>query len=150
MHSKGEKTILCTICGKGFIFAESCRAHEGKHERFPCHICARPMNSRYALRDHLAAIHNLSESQNVCEICGYTTPSKKQIRKHTREKHEAKNRHKCPHCDYQSPKLFMIHIHIDSKHSNCDEKKVFWALVVKSFLIIAHFIICVQLTQHVT
>ena len=133
----GEKKNICTICGKGFIFVESCKIHEGKHEKLPCQFCGRQMNSKYALRDHLSSIHNFESNQHVCEICGYSTLSKKQIGKHKREKHNPKNQQKCPYCDYQSPKLNMVQVHIDSKHPNHEKKTFFCDHCSRSFIFAA-------------
>ena len=122
-HPKhGEKNNICTVCGKGFIFLESCKLHETKHKTFPCQFCGKQLTSKYALEDHLSSTHNFEADQHVCELCGFSTLSKKLFGKHKLEKHNPKSQRKCPHCDYQSPKIERLHVHMDSKHPNHDKK----------------------------
>ena len=138
----GEKKHMCTVCGKGFIFAVSCQIHESNHEKFPCHICGKQLSRKFALEDHLSTIHKFEANEHVCEICGYSTLSKLTLQKHKRIKHVKKNFHKCPHCDFQSHRLATMHIHIDSKHPDHDQKTVFCDHCSKSFIFAA------SLTKH--
>ena len=110
------------MCGKGFIFLESCKLHETKHKTFPCQFCGKQLTSKYALEDHLSSTHNFGSNQHVCELCGFSTLSKKLFGKHKLEKHNPESQRKCPHCDYQSPKIERLHVHMDSKHPNHDKK----------------------------
>ena len=130
----GEKKHLCTLCGKGFIFKETCRLHERKHEKFPCHVCGRQFHSGAAMRDHMGAIHKFETKTYVCELCGFSTLMQKKFGVHMREKHNPKSINKCPHCDYQTPKMPMMHVHIDSKHPNHDKKTFFCDHCSKSFI----------------
>ena len=130
----GAKNITCTVCGKSFIYVESCRIHETKHEKFPCQFCGRVLTDRYTLRDHLSAYHDFESTQHVCEICGYSTLSKRQLGRHKREKHSTKYQNKCPYCDYQSAKLHCVHVHIDSKHPNHEKKTFFCDHCSRSFI----------------
>ena len=132
-----EKKHVCTICGKSFIFAESCKLHESKHEKFPCHLCEKVLTEKYTLRDHLAMIHNYEASQVICEICGFSAVTKKKIQRHMREKHITKYQQKCPYCEFQSAQMNKMHIHIDSKHSHHDEKTFFCDHCSRSFIFLA-------------
>lgn len=65
---------ICSVCGKGFRFKKSCKAHEkGAHgeKQYQCMICFSYFSYAHTLRKHIAKIHSEekekpSEKDNVC------------------------------------------------------------------------------------
>jgi len=137
-HEHGEKKNLCDVCGHGFIFESSCRIHKrDRHQKNVCHICGNEYYSRDGMKDHLILAHDYKDKDscdNVCEICGFSTPSKIKLNRHIGYKHIVERHKKCPHCDYHTPKLHLFHVHIDGKHPEHGKKQFFCDHCTKSFI----------------
>ena len=131
----GEKKNLCDVCGQGFIYESSCRMHKERHQKHTCHICIREFLQKDSLKEHLMFVHKDKEYTNhVCETCGFSTPSRIQLKKHIRVKHLVEKHKKCPHCDYHTARLGTFHVHIDSKHPEHGEKQFFCNHCPRSFI----------------
>ena len=105
----GEKKYSCEICGKCFIFEQSCREHKRKR-------------------------HPKNTQEHVCHICGFSTKSKLHINRHILAKHENDKHKKCPHCDYHTAYINGIHVHIDGNHSELYKKQFDCDHCSKSFI----------------
>ena len=105
----GEKKYSCDICGKCFIFEQSCREHKRKR-------------------------HPKNTQEHVCHICGFSTKSKLHINRHILAKHENDKHKKCPHCDYHTAYINGIHVHIDGNHSELYKKQFDCDHCSKSFI----------------
>ena len=127
----GKKKHLCDLCGKGFIFEASCRVHKrDQHQKIVCQFCGKKFKHgyKYLLSEHVVLEHNTNPAATtnlVCEICGYSTPSKSKLNNHIRIRHEVEKYKKCPYCEYSTPSLQKIQVHIDGKHPEHDKKQYF-------------------------
>ena len=116
----GEKKVFCEHCGKGFIFKVSLSFHMTmKHrDKKMCEICGKEL-TKGNLKNHMLIQHGIRPKDMidvVCEICGFSTPSKQTLFAHKHSQHQMEKHKKCPHCDYTSPYKQKLNIHIDRNH----------------------------------
>ena len=134
---QAKKHHFCDICNKGFIYKQSCITHKrNKHQRYYCDICGNDYSCKSNVKDHIVKDHQdvIETIDLVCEICAFSTPSKKTLQHHISRRHAIDKHEKCPHCTYHSSELKRIHIHIDSKHPDHDQKKFFCDHCSRSFI----------------
>ena len=125
-----EKKCFCEQCGKGFIFNVSLSHHmTWKHrENKMCEICGKELTQQN-LQEHMLLQHNIRPKDTtdvVCEICGFSTPSKKKLHAHKHAQHQLDKHKNCPHCDFKSPYRQKINIHIDRNHPDLGGEKQFF------------------------
>ena len=130
---------MCKYCGSSFSRRRDLTLHERRHtgeKPYSCEKCEFRCNTAGSLRMHTVRRHedpNLHRT-HVCEICGFSTPSKIRLNQHIRFKHAVEKHKRCPHCDYHTPKLLNFHVHIDSKHPEHGTKQFFCDHCSRSFI----------------
>ena len=81
----------CHVCGQaGFSDADELRLHIHKyHQRSPlrCPQCYLVLNSRAAVKRHLACIHDIGRRKFLCRVCGFCSPRKDGVMVHMKRKH---------------------------------------------------------------
>lgn len=95
----GEKKYICEVCGKAFAQWSSHYYHMFTHsdsKRFHCIICEKKFQSPAGLREH-KRIHVISEERHVCETCGNSFSSRKNLLSHIKI-HSTDRCHKCEYC----------------------------------------------------
>ena len=125
----GEKKYFCQQCDKGFIFNVTLSHHmTWKHrENKICDICGKEL-AQQNLQEHMLLQHNIRPKDTtdvVCEMCGFSTPSKKKLHAHKHAVHEVTKHKSCPHCDFKSPYRQKINIHLDRNHPEMGEQQFF-------------------------
>ncbi|XP_071548781.1 uncharacterized protein [Panulirus ornatus] len=88
-----ERTNLCNICGKAFIFKFALRAHRAVHSETPNFICVCGMTFtvRASYMDHIKRIHRAaSEIKYPCELCFKSFGDRHTLRLHLISVHKTK------------------------------------------------------------
>ena len=134
----GEKKFFCEQCDKGFIFNTTLSQHKTwKHRgNKVCEICGKEL-SVGNLANHMLLQHGVRPKDTidvVCEICGFSTPSKKSLHSHKLIQHQVEKHKQCPHCDFRAPSKQKVNIHIDRNHPDSSEHQFFCELCGKGYI----------------
>lgn len=74
--------ILCPQCTDSFRNAIKLRRHMKTHPKaFPCTLCDKKFETKTRLAKHISCAHE-DEQPLICEVCGVTLRSRKQLREH--------------------------------------------------------------------
>ena len=107
-HSEhGEKKHFCKLCGKDFIYEDSCLDHmktvhpNGKIEGGVCDICFKEFKSKYPdLNNHMTKAHTKDDYKLCMYNCEFKTEDWKELKIHIDEMHSdhGKKQHFCQVC----------------------------------------------------
>ena len=119
----GEKIHLCDLCGKGFIFQDSCKSHKkSQHEK------------AYVEKEMSKLTkQNSSNQKAVCDICNCESESLDALKGHKLE-HQDGIFKCCMYCKYTNKHWNLLKIHLDRKHPQHGEKKYSCDECEKSFI----------------
>ena len=119
----GQKVHLCDLCGKGFIFQDSCKSHKkAQHEKA---FVEKEMSK--------LTKQNLNNQKAVCEICNCESGSLDALKDH-KLTHQDGIFKRCMYCKYTSKHWKSLKIHLDRKHPEHGEKKYSCDECGKSFI----------------
>ena len=102
----GKKKHSCNLCGKGFIFKESCQTHK-------------QTNHYEEIKKHKIAIkesRTLARFGKFCDFCNIEFENTEAFKEHQKEKHEDGKFKVCQYCDKKLHHWLGLKCHIDRKH----------------------------------
>ena len=121
-HNMDEyRPYKCKHCSTKWRETKEFHIHLESHykQTVVCNICGKELAAN-GLSDHISRVHEKdvnAEKNCVCDICGFRTDIKSNLRKHTNQVHKKK---KCPYCDYVRGSKNYMEVHIDRKHQEED------------------------------
>ena len=138
-HSDPDGNILCKYCDKAFSGIRALNTHvRSRHSQRKCQICDKVLSFN-AYRNHVRAVHgDKSEKKFKCDLCDFTTHTKKYICDHKFREHSVKGSqlkakkkfNECPDCSQVFPSKRSLNIHKETFHDsglsqydqfNCDD-----------------------------
>ncbi|KAJ8930940.1 hypothetical protein NQ314_016204 [Rhamnusium bicolor] len=120
LYHAGDRSHICSFCGKGFITASDLYHHEKIHANkraYRCEICPKAFNTSSDLHKHKICVHlDRSEWKYVCTYCQRRFPLKTNLDTHVKT-HTGEKNYPCHLCDRRCINKSVLMRHIET-HSN--------------------------------
>ena len=100
---------MCNICGKTFIFKESCQKHKQTYHY-----------NELEKEQKLKKIGG--NEKKFCDICNLMFENTEGLKEHNQEKHIRDNLKCCSYCDKKFNMWLNLKCHIDKKHPEHGER----------------------------
>lgn len=119
-YHTGERSHICSFCGKGFITTSDLYHHEKIHANkraYRCEICPKAFNTSSDLHKHKVCVHlDRSKWKFECTYCKRRFPLKTNLDTHTKT-HTGEKNFACHLCDRKCINKSVLRRHIET-HSN--------------------------------
>ena len=114
-----DKIFQCDICSFCCKTARSLKIHKkGHNPEFQCQICNKAFAINSKLKVHVKKVHDKSQGNCVCDVCGKTFAKKAHLDCHKKSHIEKQKNFKCDKC----PMTFYINSALN-KHKMTHERK---------------------------
>ena len=123
-----EFCAYCKVCDKKFVSSSSYNSHlraNHKDKSYICDKCGRQLSSLWALKEHKLThgTNYRNERQKVCEYCGKTYLTERNLRSHIKKAHTNEGGYMCNVCGkvLSGKKVLETHMrrHTGEKHFCC-------------------------------
>ena len=123
VHSKGNKSSVCPICGKTYANRFQMNDHvkrtHQKVKRHKCQHCPMMFWAKQGLKRHVEVVHtkSLKERKNImCPQCDQKFASTEHLKTHIKNKHLGLKEYRCTLCDLKFANGCNLREHIGLKH----------------------------------
>ena len=126
------RNFTCEFCGARFLTPYALKVHVNTHtmeKKYECEDCGSAFLRMCNLCAHRKRFHSSNDVKLVCEICGKSMATRKDLRRHQMAQHTKEKPFKCPHCPrcYAAKESLKSHIrtHTGEKPYVCACGKAF-------------------------
>ncbi|XP_045119707.1 zinc finger protein 62 homolog isoform X2 [Portunus trituberculatus] len=97
----GARNFTCEFCGARFLTPYALKVHINTHTRekkYECEDCGLAFLRMCNLCAHKKRFHSTNDVKLVCEICGKSMATRKDLRRHQVAQHSKEKPFRCPQC----------------------------------------------------